>query len=228
MKDLPTAEIALSSWGGGTDPDLQSCNFVCPHCHALTQQYWGVISVISVHGRTRRKGVSPRMRTALCMSCDHESIFFDGRLVHPSFGQAPPPTDDLPEEIIDEYTEAASILSLSPRGAAALLRLAIQKLCPVLGATKSDINAAIGELVAAGKVSASIQQALDSVRVIGNESVHPGQMDLKDDVQTAHALFGLINFIVEKAITEPKKVEAIYASLPANKLAGIAARDGLT
>lgn len=131
----------------------------------------------------------------------------------------------MPAEIVSDYLEAGQILSRSPRGAAALLRLAIQKLCPLLGATKKDINAAIGELVSQGTITTSIQQALDSVRVIGNEAVHPGQMDLKDDADTAASLFRLLNFIVEKAITEPKQVASIFAGLPPSKLAAIAERD---
>jgi len=133
----------------------------------------------------------------------------------------------MPEEVLEDYEEARQILSKSPRGAAALLRLVIQKLCPFLGATKPDINGAIGELVSAGKITPALQQALDTVRVIGNEAVHPGTLDLSDDLDTATALFGLINFIVEKAITEPKQIGQLYQSLPAGKLAGIAQRDNL-
>lgn len=55
------------------------------------------------------------------------------------------------------------------------------------------------------KISPALQQALDSVRVIGNEAVHPGTMDLRDDVFTVLSLFGLVNFIVQKAITDEEK-----------------------
>lgn len=113
----------------------------------------------------------------------------------------------------------------APRGSAALLRLVIQKLLPDLGATKKAIDAAIGELVANGKIKTPIQKALDTVRVIGNESVHPGEMDLKDNRETALALFRIINMIVETAITEPNRLEELYASLPPSKLEGIANRD---
>ena len=147
------------------------------------------------------------------------------QIVLPSESDAPEPAEDLPAELAADYEEAGAILPRSPRGSAALLRLVIQKLLPHLGATKKTIDAAIGELVAAGKIKTPIQQALDTVRVIGNESVHPGEMDLKDDRETALALFRIINLIVETAITEPKRLEALYASLPKSKLDGIAKRD---
>lgn len=124
-----------------------------------------------------------------------------------------------------DYEEARSILPRSPRGAAALLRLVIQKLLPHLGAKKAAINDAIGELVSAGKIKTQIQQALDTVRVIGNEGVHPGEMDLRDDRETALAIFRIVNLIVETEITEQKRLEALYASHPQSKLDGITKRD---
>ncbi|KQM23137.1 hypothetical protein ASE73_02620 [Sphingomonas sp. Leaf24] len=146
-------------------------------------------------------------------------------MILPAVSQAPAPSPDLPSELAEDFEEARSILPLSPRGAAALLRLIVQKLLPLIGAQEDDINKMIGELVRKGTISSAIQQALDSVRVIGNEAVHPGVMDLKDDQNTAVSLFKLVNFIVEKAITEPKEVAAIFAGLPPSKLAGIANRD---
>lgn len=40
-----------------------------------------------------------------------------------------------------------------------------------------------------------VKEVLYSVRVIGNESVHPGTLDFKDDRDTANKLFRLVNFI---------------------------------
>jgi hypothetical protein len=132
----------------------------------------------------------------------------------------------MPEDLKADFEEARLIYADSPRGAAALLRLVLQKLCPHIGATKPGINDAIAELVKSGTISAALQQALDSVRVIGNEAVHPGELDLRDDAATVLTLFRLVNFIVEKAITEPKAVAAIYGALPPGKRAGIEERDG--
>lgn len=130
----------------------------------------------------------------------------------------------MPEEVSADFEEARSILTRSPRGAAALLRLCLQKMCIRLGLPGKDINKDIGELVKQG-LSPKVQQALDIVRVVGNEAVHPGQMDLKDDVETASQLFGLINFIIEDRITKPKEIEALFSTLPEGKRQGITDRD---
>ena len=132
---------------------------------------------------------------------------------------------DLPAEIVADYEEARAIVSLSPRGAAALLRLAVQKLCKHLGKPGKDINDDIKSLVSDG-LPATVQKALDSVRVIGNQAVHPGTIDFQDDSDVASSLFKLVNFIAHKMLTEPREVEEIYNSLPASKLAAIERRDG--
>jgi hypothetical protein len=130
----------------------------------------------------------------------------------------------LSADIRTDYEEARSILARSPRGAAALLRLAIQKLCKELGKSGKDLNQDIAALVRVG-LPVEVQRALDAVRVIGNEAVHPGQMDVSDNPKIAAALFGLVNFIVEKMISEPKAIDQIYELLPPDKLAQIQKRD---
>ena len=73
-----------------------------------------------------------------------------------------------------------------------------------------------------------VQQALDIVRVIGNNAVHPGQIDLKDDRGTAGKLFDLVNLIADSMISQPKHVEAMFESLPSAAKDQIAKRDKKT
>ncbi len=122
---------------------------------------------------------------------------------------------------------ARSICGPSPRGAAALLRLVIQKLCKHLGQNGVDLNADIANLVNQG-LSPKIQKALDVVRVIGNEAVHPGQIDLNDNPEMASKLFVLVNLIVDAMITQPKQINDLYRSLPESKRKAIDARDSAT
>lgn len=135
------------------------------------------------------------------------------------------PNEDLDQDIKDDYLEARSIVNKSPRGAAALLRLALQKLCKQLGEPGTNINTDIASLVKKG-LRPSIQQALDIIRVTGNESVHPGTLDMKDNRDVALEMFKLINLIAEVMITEPKRIDALYGTIvPEDKQKAIEVRD---
>lgn len=161
---------------------------------------------------------------AQCFNCSDVSIWIHEKLVFPQRGEAPVANADLSNDIRRDYDEASCILDLSPRGSAALLRLAIQKLCIELGLPGKDLNSDIGTLVSKG-LDEQVQMALDAVRVIGNNAVHPGQMDLRDDRKTAETLFMLLNLIAEKMITQPKRVKEVYATLPEGVRNAIERRD---
>ena len=67
---------------------------------------------------------------------------------------------------------------------------------------------------------------MDIVRVVGNESVHPGTIDLRDQPETAVQLATLINMIADAMITQPKLVVELYDALPEAKKEEIKKRDG--
>ena len=161
---------------------------------------------------------------ARCFNCKEISVWIHDGLAFPRMGEAPPVNGDLSDDIQRDYYEASSILELSPRGASAILRLAIHKLCGELGLPGKNLNDDIGALVESG-LDQQVQMALDAVRVIGNNAVHPGQVDLADDRATAETLFMLLNLIAEKMVSQPKRVREIYASLPAGARKAIEKRD---
>ncbi len=160
-----------------------------------------------------------------CFSCREVTVWVHDHIVFPPVIAGPAPNPDLPAGVMDDYNEASRIVNLSARGAAALLRLSIQKLCVELGEKGKNIDDDIASLVKKG-LSPLVQKALDAVRVIGNEAVHPGTLDLKDDTDTASKLFGLVNLIAEQMISNPKHVAELYGKLPPAKLKAIEDRDG--
>jgi hypothetical protein len=145
-------------------------------------------------------------------------------MIFPSSGTAPLPHADMPDDVKADFIEAREIVARSPRGAAALLRLCVQNVMPHVGEKGKNINDDIKSLVAKG-LPVQVQQALDSVRVIGNNAVHPGEMSFKDNPAVAQALFGLVNFIVERMIEQPRRLESLYNSLPPSTLNAIEKRD---
>jgi len=147
-------------------------------------------------------------------------------MVYPRVVAGPPPHEDMPDDVVRDYNEARMVVEDSPRSAGALLRLAIQRLMEHLDAEGGTLNTQIGNLVEEGQISPRTQQALDAVRVIGNESVHPGTMDMDDDKETAMALFKLLNGIVQETIALEKLRSDMYNNIPENKREGIKNRDG--
>ncbi len=199
--------------------------FNCSRCRVFAKQNWFYLTGASEPTGFGGQYENKQFLLSNCESCGEPTIWHGKTIIYPVHSVAEPPSPDLPEEIKADFEEARTIANFSPRGAAALLRLSIQKLCAHLGQSGMNINSDIGALVKEGLPS-KVQQALDSVRVIGNDAVHPGTIDLRDDRETADKLFRLVNFIAHKMISEPREVEEIYNGLPADKRAGIAKRDG--
>jgi hypothetical protein len=228
-------------------PALNAASFTCPHCGAHAHQTWLQLNTASrtlVAGAagarvdaSREPSISgggsgqyqlqflPNLNATQCFSCKRLAVWASDKIVWPANSPAITPHDDMPPDVRDDFLEAVAIVDTSPRGAAALLRLALERLMPHINAKAKNINASIGLLVEKG-LDQRIQKALDVLRVIGNEAVHPGQIDLKDDKTTALGLFDLVNLIVQALITTPKQIDSMFESLPPNALDGIKRRDG--
>lgn len=159
-----------------------------------------------------------------CDHCSEIALWIWDTLVWPLKGSGALPNADMPRDVREDYEEASHILSRSPRGATALLRLSIEKLCKHLDVSGQGLNDKIATLVRNG-LPVKLQQALDTVRVVGNNAVHPGQMDLNDDRETAETLFDPVNLIVDSMISQPKRVSALFDKLPQNIREGIKRRD---
>ena len=89
----------------------------------------------------------------------------------------------------------------------------------------NHIDTDIASLMAQG-LPVEVQQALDVVRVVGNNAVHPGQMDLKDDQEIVDHLFELVNMIADRMITQKQQLQTLYKKLPQSARDAIDNRDG--
>jgi hypothetical protein len=158
------------------------------------------------------KFIPSRFAVSTCISCSDIALWIDEEIVFPRKMQIDEPNDDLNDEIKAIYSEAAQILLQSPKGAAALLRLALQRLLLQLGKEGKNINNDIKSLVSEG-LSPTIQQALDIMRVVGNNAVHPGQIDFEDNKNVALQLFKILNLIAYEMITKPNEMAKLYEDI---------------
>lgn len=197
-------------------PAYKETRFHCPRCNVYAAQSWRTLIL---------NNYLTDFEASTCAHCSEISFWYSGHLIIPSASQAEPMHHDMPKDCQSDYEEARDIVGRSPRGAVALLRLCLEKLLKHLGQEGKSINEAIKALVADG-LSPRIQQALDICRVVGNNAVHPGELDIQDTPEIAHQLFKMINFIVEDRITRPKEVQALFDQLPEGAVEAIAKRDG--
>ncbi|HPX28686.1 MAG TPA: DUF4145 domain-containing protein [Sphaerochaeta sp.] len=202
-------------------PKFKGKAFNCPHCEAYSHMRWEQL--------VANRYLIPVWQ-ATCSCCEESSYWLqttegeNEEMISPRLSTAPLPNPDMPEVIQNDFNEARFVVDVSPRAAAALLRLAIQKLCIELGGDGKNINEDIKSLVNNG-LPTKIQSALDSVRVIGNEAVHLGELQPDDIEEVAYSLFNLVNLIVEYQITQPKEVNAVFQALPEKKRKAIKDRD---
>lgn len=105
--------------------------------------------------------------------------------------------DYIPKQILDDYTEAADIIELSPKAAATLFRRCLQGMIHDFWNIKDkNLYAEISQLK--NKVSASMWNALDGLRKIGNIGAH-----METDV----------NLIIDIDVSEAKKLKKLIELL---------------
>jgi hypothetical protein len=120
---------------------------------------------------------------------------------------------DMPDTCRKLYNEARAIVKHSPKSAAALLRLVIYSLMKALGESGIHIDKDIQALVKRG-LPKRLQHALEYCRLMGENGVAPGEVDLSVTSDMPLILFAVINLIVEDQISRPKRIEKTYNNLP--------------
>ncbi|MGB9956855.1 DUF4145 domain-containing protein [Haloferax prahovense] len=207
-------------------PKVGKDGFHCPNCGVYAHQNW---ERLMSRNKSSGGGMSQILDGSIgtCTRCGEPTIWVDENMVYPTGDTAPLPHEDMPENVKTDFLEARKVVDDSPRSAAALLRLAMEKLTgDLIGNEDQTLFNNIGELVEKGRIDSRIQQALDSVRVTGNDMVHAGEIYEDDDRDTALRLFDLVNIIVRLTITEERLIEEAYSEIPENKMQGIENRDG--
>ncbi|HBP66579.1 MAG TPA: hypothetical protein DD730_20540 [Desulfosporosinus sp.] len=196
-----------------TAPKFGLESFNCPNCGDYAQQFWSpsIVAAGSSHGNV----VIEDLAICMCRNCSEYSYWHSGQeMIYPSQSTAPLASTDMPEAVLCDYNEARNIFEKSPKASAALLRLAIQKMCVSLDENGKDMDNDIESLVAKG-LPPNVQKALEIVRVVGNNAVHPGEITIDDHSSSiALSLFKLLNIMVDTMITQSKEIDELFDSLP--------------
>ncbi len=200
-------------------PVFEASRFTCPHCSTLVKHHWSRIygpddtpaDFLSEKGTTSLK----RYHVSVCDTCYNVMLWGNGAQLYPGNIAVDPPNADMDADIQAYYQEAAAIASASPRSAAALLRLCLQRLLEQLGESGEHIESDIKRLVGKG-LDERILVAMRCIQSIGNNAAHPGEIDFNDTPETAFKMFELINLIADHMLTRPREMAAFISSLPAS------------
>lgn len=194
---------------------------LCPHCHKETG--W---NVKVIHG-----GVDARQRAIICNSCQickgisydlclpdeksqyicHFQLIRLWPISTPS--NIPLPNADMPDECKKLYNEAALVFNHSPRAAGALLRLCLQVLLTEAKIKGKTIDQQIQNLIKSGEDPMNVL-CMDICRILGNECVHPGIIDLNEEGDIAILFFEFINMTATRLFTAKRQVQEVYQKLP--------------
>jgi hypothetical protein len=194
---------------GDTAPRRDSETFRCPFCRAYARQHWRSFVVgyesKGSDGEGAWRGLGQEVEglaLSFCDDCRQPMVWWGDEAIWPPQTSAPRPSDYMPDAVRAEFEEARQVFDRSPRSAVALLRLSLRSLCRHLGQSGRSIDEDIGALVSRG-LPVTVREALEAVRMAGDEAVEPGKLDLHDDRDAARAGFDLVNLVVEKMIAEP-------------------------
>jgi hypothetical protein len=219
----------LRNLAGMTDTTARAHKpaFDCPHCAAYSSMAWAQI---------QGPGGYMPFFAAKCLHCGDYSIWLtigagpgtSYRIVYPAVRIAVPPHPEMPTAPLELYQEAQDVATRSPRAAAALLRVAVDVLLRevVPGAGRKSLNDVIGMAVANG-LTPAVQQALDVLRVVGNDAVHPESivLDEQDPEAKVVSLSKLMNLVVEQLVATPRLAGEMLETLPETAREAIARRD---
>jgi len=219
-------------------PKHAASEFHCPHCGVYAHQLWSHINgcgdfYSNGFGYQSNLSESDSLHTAVdeeytisyCEHCCEVAFWKNSKILYPKTQIIDEPNEDLSKEVKNLYNEAGFIVNDSPRAAAALIRLALQILCKDLGEKGENINDDIKSLVVKG-LDTRVQKAMDSLRVVGNNGAHPGEINLNENRDKVVKMFDIINFIAQKMITDPKELDSFFDDLPDGAKKAIEKRDG--
>src|ERR1700736_2701526 len=138
------------------------------------------------------------LHVSRCYNCKGFTVWVRGRLVFPVRGDEPPAFVEVNfEEVSEDFEEAAAVLNKSPRAAAALIRICIQNMMPLLKETGQNLDERVASLVRKG-LEVEIQQAMEVLQVIRKNPGQENHVDLRDDTAIATRMSESLKEILER------------------------------
>lgn len=140
--------------------------------------------------------------------------------IYPRLASRPPAATEVPQEIAEDFNEAAQVLSISPKASAALSRRCLQGMLRQQGYIQKDLAPAIQAALDSGTLPPAHAENLDAIRNIGNFAAHPmkdKQTDAIMPVEPHEADWNLevLEGLFDHYYVQPAKAAARRAALDA-------------
>lgn len=207
----------------------------CPHCqveiHAGFSQDWVRDGVrIGSEGGSITTWATHSMECPACKKAIIHLQKFVGStpqsavLVHPRSAGRPKAAPEVPQELADDFNEAASVLSDSPKASAALSRRCVQQILRLQGFNHHDLAKAIDAVLASKALPTALAANLDAVRNIGNFAAHPIKdtnsgaivaVEPEEAEWNLDVLEGLFDFYYVSPARDAARIAALNAKLAA-------------
>jgi hypothetical protein len=141
----------------------------------------------------------------VCHGCGRVVFYENCRMVYPC-KQGIEPAKDMPEDVLQIFEEAQSVMHLSPRSACALLRICLERIADHVAQQNGihfEKRERLYDKIKKLNLPFAIQQICDACRLAGNENAHTGELDLsgEDTAEIALTCSELINVLVSMLIS---------------------------
>jgi hypothetical protein len=151
------------------------------------------------------------LHVSRCYNCKGFTVWVRDRMVFPVRVDEPPDVVEFDfeevaedvqqtaedEEVSEDIEEAAAILNKFPRGAAALTRICIQNMMPLLKENAKNLDENISSLVRKG-LEVEIQQAMDALQVVRKNPSQTTEVDLKEENEAAKIFLTSLRQILKR------------------------------
>lgn len=226
--------------------------FTCPHCKLDCKQNWiyfkdnlekdqkkgnikssvallgGVGLALALSTGAFKKSnyeTLSELSFSVCKSCTGYIIWKGENRLYPKENKLPEPSKYMPIEAAEIFEEARQLFEFSPRSSSALLRLSLEIILRnILNEKNKTLNQMIGQLVIAD-IDEHIKKGLDIIRYYGNQSIHTGEINLEENMDSVELLFEFVNYIVDDLIGKKSKIDEQYSKLPHPIKKAISSRD---
>lgn len=192
---------------------------ICPFCKVYVTFSWtdpreggGSLTNSLCYYFDNLKGIWVIAECPSCKNCvllqGHESNYtFILSKMFPS--PLPSPVDErIPEKIRKDLEEAKLCFSVGAINASVgMCRKSLQRTCKEKGATEKELYSQIDEIASKGIISKDLKELAHSVRLIGNDGVHPNDEEVtKED---AEEILKLAEQLLDIVFVAPIKVKEI-------------------